>query len=242
MTNRNSSKFFSSIFLLYSGTTYKNLCKLWGLALLFWYFCFTTALTGLFSYDVIIIGPGYTDGLIDSLMFEQFFLKGLCFQTIYFLDNLSQTFGCHIYLPTIAIFYRRKPPTQAAPENAKADKPSPASKESSTDDLYRSSTFWGRFGARGNPKNSQPTPQDFNQCSEMNTEMPAPTFGERVFGGDTERTTDSEDGQRRVTTIRTMQGCVMGGQTHFKCKTGEFSPDDKNLVKNIKHDVKKETN
>jgi hypothetical protein len=51
----------------------------------------------------IIIGGNHTKELIDYLLLndETVWFKGLCYQTIYICDALSQKFGFLVYVPII---------------------------------------------------------------------------------------------------------------------------------------------
>jgi hypothetical protein len=85
----------TSYFLYISN--YKSLYRIWVFTIGLWYVIFTTCM----SEVPIVIGLEHTRVLLVYLLDnQQIGFRGLCFHTIYLLDDLSRSLGLVIYLPS----------------------------------------------------------------------------------------------------------------------------------------------
>jgi hypothetical protein len=89
-----------SLYFLYK-RNYKNFFNIWAFTLFLWHSIFTFIF--LDFGPIIIIGEGHTKNLLDYLLLndETFWFTGLCYQTIYIFDALSQKMGFLICIPII---------------------------------------------------------------------------------------------------------------------------------------------
>ena len=90
----------SSLYFLYK-CNYRDFFNIWAFTLFLWHSIFTFIF--LDFGPIIIIGGDHTKELIDYLLLndETLWFTGLCYQTIYIFDALSQKIGFLICIPII---------------------------------------------------------------------------------------------------------------------------------------------
>ena len=173
-----------SLYFLYK-RNYRDFFNIWAFTLFLWHSIFTFIF--LDFGPIIIIGGDHTKELIDYLLLndETLWFKGLCYQTIYIFDALSQKIGFLICIPII--FPIKK--TDCMDDDSSSKK--------STDNSSQSNKNTGWFG--GESKGTKTAREDFNQCGNMAGAMKR--SGLNFF---TKSATEiSEDGKRSVTASQT---------------------------------------
>jgi len=168
-----------SLYFLYK-RNYNDFFKIWAFTLFVWHSLFTFIF--LDFGPIIIIGGDHTKELIGYLLLndETVWFKGLCYQTIYIFNALSQKFGFLVYVP---IFFPIKK-TSCIEDDSKSN-PSESTKN----------TSW--FG--GESKTTKTAREDFHQCGDMAEAMKRSSgnFFTKSY------TEISKDGKRSVTASQT---------------------------------------
>ncbi len=148
---------------------YKSIINIWAPILGIWYLIFTFSMSP--EFNPIIIGPGYTENLLTYLVNNDLLFEGLCFQTVYILNEISLKLGCLIYIP---VFFSLKKTYNMGKEDDK-----PTTKKNS----------W--FKSQKKPNEAK---TDFNQCGDM-----AEEYQKHWYSFQHKKTELSKDGKRVVT-------------------------------------------
>jgi hypothetical protein len=163
---------------------------------------------------IIIIGGDHTEELIDYLLLndETLWFTGLCYQTVYIFDALSQKIGFLICIPII--FPIKK--TYCMVNDNSSTEP--------TGNSSKSSKNTSRSWLGGESKTTKTAREDFNQCADMVGAMKRSNlnyFKKSV-------TEVSKDGKRSVTASQTYVP-FMGYMND--CKGRDLTESPKDLMK-----------
>jgi hypothetical protein len=143
-----------SFYFLYIGN-YNSLCRIWSFTIGLWYLIFTTCM----SEVPIVIGFEHTKVLLVYLLDnQQIGFRGLCFHTVYLLDDLSKILGSVIHLPSYLSVFR------LLSSFLKNDKTGCSGREEPTNE--KSSSWFSFFSPPKPPKRSTRA-EDLAHCTSL---------------------------------------------------------------------------
>ena len=216
-----------SLYFLYN-LNYKDFFWIWGITLFIWHFIFTFIF--LDFGPIIIIGGDHTKKLIDYLLLNDanLWFTGLCYQTIYIFDLVSQKTGFLICIP---LAFPIKKTSCMPNDNNNTPKPKKswyewgtAEPEPAKQDFPERKKGWlGR-------EIVEPAKEDFQLCANMVDQMERHSINRFTKS----HTRVSRDGKRTVTASQTYVPIPPFWYTRISCTSMELSKKEIDLIKSRK--------
>jgi hypothetical protein len=174
--------FFTICLQYFKKLTWNSFFRTWLPIFTLWYLILIVSLG---KYSPIIIGPGYTEELMEKALYDGIYFERICFSTILTLHMFSSFLGFPILIPIVFNIFKRIWRTDCA-----RDDESRASKKTNS----TQSGWW--FGGDKRTQNQK----DAEICSKLANQMAETEYRHPLYQHES---MDSEDGKRVTHNVST---------------------------------------